>query len=405
MPLNNTQIGGGTFSGRAIYSDQVFVGMKEDVADLVTMISPAETPLLNLLGDAIRPAFNVYYEWQESELGPNAIINSIAIASTTVDTAFSVAGGLAAFLQKGMVLNGQDEYLQILSVADPTIVVSRAFAGTAATSFGTSQYLTVISDAATDGADVLVDTSRPRPRKGNYTQNFKKDIIISGTQMAVAQHGGVSDEFEYQKQLRLREALRDLEKATIMGRLSGNTIGSGSSTRTFRGLLQAIATNIVTSSIGTDFGSTTMALFEDRVNAMVKSAWLNGGTDLDVILCGDAVKKRFDQLNSSRIRVANDESTFRNQMVTYENTYGVFRVAMSRWMPTHKAAIIATPRVKVVPMNGRSFHFDPVAKTGDAEKGMILGEYTMEHKNENGMAQIVFSSLAPGAGELTLQAK
>ena len=295
--------------------------------------------------------------------------------------------------------------MQILVVAAPSVTVSRAFSSTTANSFGTGQYLTIVSDAATDGADVLVDTSRPRPRTGNYTQLFKKDVIVSGTMQSVAQHGGIADELEYQKQMRLREAMRDLEKALILGRISGNTIGSGSATRTFRGLLQAIVTNsVVCSSIGTDFGSTTMAFFEDQVNTAIKAAWVQGGTDIDLFVCGDTVKRRFDQLNNSRVRIANDETTFRNQMVIYECTYGIFRVMLNRWMPPHKVSMIATPRVKVVPLTGRSFHYEAVAKTGDAEKGMILGEYTAEAKNENGMATLTFTNFAPAAGERLVQA-
>lgn len=399
MALTNTQLGGGLFTGRAIYGTNVFTGVKEDVSDIISMISPVETTLLNALGDPLYPATNVYHEWLEEEVGPNAIVNSLAIASTAADTVFSLPQ-YAEFLQKGMILRGPEaaggEYMQILSVAAPTITVSRAFSGTTANSFAAGQYITIVSDAAVDGADVLVDTSRPRIRTGNYTQNFKKDIIISGSQMTDLQHGGIIDEEDHQKRIRSTEALRDLEKAVIMGRISGNTLGSSSATRTFRGLLQAIATNsFAVASIGTDFGSTTMAFFEDQVNEAIKSAWLNGGTDLDLIVAGDLVKRRFDQLNNSRTRVANDESTYRNQMVTYENTYGVFRVMINRWMPSHKAMCIATNRIKVVPKTGRSFHYEPVAKTGDAMKGMILGEYTLEHKNEAGMATITFTSLAP----------
>jgi hypothetical protein len=49
--------------------------------------------------------------------------------------------------------------------------------------------------------------------------------------------------------------------------------------------------------------------------------------------------------------------------------------------------VLASPRVKVVPLRGRSFQFERVAKTGDSEKGMVLGEYTTEVKNEEGLAK------------------
>ena len=37
----------------------------------------------------------------------------------------------------------------------------------------------------------------------------------------------------------------------------------------------------------------------------------------------------------------------------------------------------------MLPLSGRSFHFKPLAATGDAVTGQVIGEYTMEFKNEN----------------------
>lgn len=411
MALADTQLGTGLFTGRAVYGSGVFDNLAEDVSDIVSMISPYETPFLNLIGDADKEADNVLHEWLEEEMTPNAIVNSVSVASTTASTAIPIKGGLALFLQKGMVLRGPEaaggEYMQITAITANTIVVDRAFATTNANSFGASEFLTVISDAAVEGADVLVDISRPRPRLNNIIQLFKKDLIISGTTRAVRMLGGDMDEMDRQIRNRTREALRDLEKASILGRLSGNTIGSSSAVRTMRGLLQMIATNVFTinnTSYTGAYDSTSMQAFETYVNTAIRDAWTQGGTDLDLILCGDGVKQRFDKLNNSRVRVVNEERLYTNQVTRYENTYGNYTVMLDRWMPTHIAAITATPRLKIAPLRGRSFQYEPVAKTGDATKGMVIGEYTLEHRNEVGMAQISFDAMKPAAGQRLIQA-
>ena len=41
------------YSGRAVYSN--FSGVAEDVSDIVSMVSPRETPLLDILGENNRP--------------------------------------------------------------------------------------------------------------------------------------------------------------------------------------------------------------------------------------------------------------------------------------------------------------------------------------------------------------
>ena len=39
-------------------------------------------------------------------------------------------------------------------------------------------------------------------------------------------------------------------------------------------------------------------------------------------------------------------------------------------------------RINVLPLAGRSFHFKPLASSGDYEKGELIGEYALELKNE-----------------------
>jgi hypothetical protein len=38
----------------------------------------------------------------------------------------------------------------------------------------------------------------------------------------------------------------------------------------------------------------------------------------------------------------------------------------------------------VMPLRGRSFHYRPLAATGDAIDGQLVGEYTLQFKNEAG---------------------
>ena len=40
-------------------------------------------------------------------------------------------------------------------------------------------------------------------------------------------------------------------------------------------------------------------------------------------------------------------------------------------------------RIEVLPLSGRSFHFRPLATIGDRDSGQVLGEYTLELRNEN----------------------
>lgn len=368
------------FTGRALYDSGVFDGVAEDVSPVIGMISPYETPLLDLIGDADYPATNVLHEWLEDALQPDTLVASCAIASTAADTSFGIAAGLAKFIMTGTVLQGSRAYnaelLHVTAISGNTVTCARAFGSTSATSYGAGASLYVVSDAALEGADVSVDISRPRTRKTNYCQIFKQDIIISGTVEAVQQLGDISSEFDYQQSARMKALLKNLEKAVIKGRLSGNTLGSGTAYRTMQGLVSRLSTNIV--SIGT--------IVDSSLGSVVQAAWNYGGTDVDLICADENWKREIDWLATSRLRQYPDEVKFRSLITYYESSYGTQQCVMSRWMPTSTLLALAKPRLKIVPLRNRSFQFKPIAETGDAQKGMILGEYTVEVKNEEGMA-------------------
>lgn len=370
------------FTGRALYNTGVFDGVAEDVSDIIGMISPTETPLLDRLGDAPKPAENVLHEWLEDSLNPNTIISSATyINSTNAAVLLVHAGGSAvsAYLQVGAVLKNKTtgEYMQITSLGGNTIGVTRAFASTTIATITAGDEIFVVSDAALEGADVTGDISRPRVRRSNYCQIFKKDVIISGTVQAVTQLGGITDELDYQKQNRMKEAIRDLEKAAIQGKVSGNSIGSSTAYRTMKGIWDHIVTN------STSTGTISPTILDD----VIKLAWNQGAGDLNLIIADANWKRVIDGWNVSRVLVSNDSETYHRRITMFEGTFGVHEVILGRWMPNNSLMVLSTQRVKVIPLRGRSFTYQDVAKTGDSMKGMVLGEYTVEVKNEEGLAK------------------
>lgn len=368
------------FSGRAIYDSGVFNEAAEDVSDIISQISPWDTPLLDLLGDAPEPATNVLHEWLEDELNPNTIVSSSLVDTAGTNIGVHVAGAAVGnYLQTGAQLKNKTtgEYMQITAVAANTITVSRGFGSTTAATITAGDEIFVISDVALEGADVTGDISRPRTRPFNYTQIFKKDVIVSGTEQAVRNLGNVDSEMDYQIEQRTKESIRDLEKAVIQGKLSGNTLGSSSAYRTFKGIWDHLATN-----------NTSMAtITQSGLDDVIKLAWDQGATDLDLIVCDVNWKRIIDNWNDTRIEVMQRDETYRRRISFFEGTFGSHQVILSRWMPSNSLMVLSSQRVNVVPLIGRSYSYVPVSRTGDAEKGMIIGEYTVEVKNEEGMAK------------------
>lgn len=369
------------FSGLAIYNTGVFDGIAEDVSPMISQISPFETPLLDRLSQPESSAQNVLHEWLEEELCPNTVVSSTSV--DTQGTALSVhVGGtaMAAFLSVGAVIKNKTtgEYLQVAAIAGNTLTVTRGFGGSTVASLNAGHSLFIVSDAALEGADVSGDRSRPRSRRTNYCQIFKKDVVVSGTTSSVNMLGGISNEFEHQKAQRLKESIRDLEKACIQGKISGNTIGSGTAYRTMRGIWDSLTTNV------TSTGTLTPLILDN----IIRGAWDNGGTDVDMVLLDPNWKGLTDSWQDSRVHVYNaDMGLYKRSVKRFESSFADVDLVLCRWMPANSALVLSSGRVKVVPLNGRSYQFVPVARTGDSEKGMIIGEYTLEVKNEEGMAK------------------
>lgn len=293
-----------------------------------------------------------------------------------------VVGGKAAYLQVGTILRHPTtgEYFSVSVIAGNTITLTRGFGGTVtANSFAAGDTLNVITQASLEGADVTQDSSVIRSRKNNYVQLFKEDIVVSGTQGALLQHGSIEDEYEYQKLKKVTEAVRNLERAVTMGVASGNTIGSASALRTMAGARSLLTTNA--RSVGA-------ALTESWLGTAIQDAWSQGGTDVDLILAGVAYKRIIDSFQGTRKLVSNDDVRFRNLVSEYESTFGMMRIVLSRWLPSSEALILATQRMQVKPLRTRSFRAVDVLSQGDSKKGMVLGEYTLEFRNEAGMARI-----------------
>ena len=368
------------FTGRAVYDDGVWDTAAEDVVDEISTISPMETPLLDALPQAERPATSLLHEWLEEKAAPLTLTTSTALASTTSAGTVTVHDGsgssVAAFLQTGVVLkvNPTGEYLQVDGVSGDDLEISRAQDTTSASSAEAGAEIFVIGDVALEGADVSEDTSRPRERKYNYVQTIKKDIIVSGTMQAQDMHG-VSNEFEHQRTKKTREALRDLEKIAILGRSAGNTIGSSSAYRKMDGILKFISTNV----------TSTATMNVDTLNDVVKGCWDQGG-EPDLIVADATWKRTIDQFSDSRIQHGQDDDRYREKISVFDSTYGRQRVMMNRYLPNKTVLVLDTSKIRVVPMRGRSFNFQRVSKTGDSEKGFVLGDYTLEFKNESAHA-------------------
>jgi hypothetical protein len=382
-----------SFTGKATFSAGTDLPeLVEDVSDIIGIVSPHETPLLDLLGDAKRPAVSTIHEWIEDTLLPNTdAVNQSSFSPNATDaTSITVDNGSRFRVGDQVKPDGAREVMLVTAIAGNVLTVVRQYGSTPASALADDKKLVILGNAALEGDDRPATRFTGRTRERNYTQIFSASVEVSGS-MRAARQIGVADEVDYQKQERLRELLRDLENCVINGTApAANPQGSTTVRRTLNGIIASISTNqflVGSGDIPAGAGSGD-TLDENVLNACLRTVWEQSAGMIDTILVGGAQKRRINALlNNSRLFTASTD-TFKSSLAVYESDFGVQRVVLSRWVPADTVLFLDSSRISVVPLQGRSFHYKPLAATGDSETGMVLGEYTLEFKNENAHAML-----------------
>ena len=375
-----------SFTGKATFSaGATLPELAEDVGDIVGIVSPYETPLLDHLGDPQRAANSTVHQWLEDQLLPNAdTIDDASIASATAETSFDVANGDRFRIGDQVQAQGSSEVMFVTAVSSDTLTVVRGYGGTSAEGISDTQALHILGNAALEGDDAPTARFTNRVRQSNYTQIFTAGVEVSGSQLA-AKQAAVADELDYQKQERLRELVRDLENCVINGVApSSDPQGSSTVRRTMRGIIPSIATNVTDASAAN--------LTEELLNANLRAVWEQSNGGVDTILVGGLQKRAINGFIASARGYDAGNTRFRDMVSVYESDFGICKVVLSRWVPADTVVLLDSSRIDVLPLSGRSFYYKPLSSDGDRERGQVIGEYTLELRNE--LAHGVINNLA-----------
>ena len=383
-----------SFTGKATYSAGAGLPeLAEDVSDVIGIVSPHETPLLDHLGDARAPATSTVHEWIEDELLPNTdMVNQTTFSpSATAATAITVDNG-SRFRVGDLVRPAESgEVMLVVAVSGNTIDVVRAYGGTTAIALANNMSLAILGNAALEGADADAARFTGRVRKQNYTQIFSATVSVSGSMRAARAHG-ILDELDYQKQERMRELLRDLENCVINGvASSAQPQGSSGIRRSMNGILPSIVTNMFSPGVGAipdGDGSGSDGLTEEVLNAAMRAVWEQSSGVIDTILVGGRQKRKINSFATATRAYLPEDTRYSDLVSSYESDFGVARVVLSRWVPSDTVLLLDSSRMSVMPLAGRSFYFKPLSATGDSDSGQVIGEYTLEMKNENAHAAL-----------------
>ena len=291
------------------------VGVAEDVEDVIFMISPTETPMLTMAGR--KKADNTLHQWQTD-----------ALAAAT-------------------------------------------------------------SNKQIEGDDASFTTASPTTMLSNYTQISRKTAIVSRTADKVRKYGRAKElarlATKYGSELK-----RDIEFTLLSNQ--GSSVGGNATARQTAGMEAMIAGNRIVAATNTTGttpgystvwtaptdGTATATLTEAMLISGIQAAWTDGG-DPSVIMLPygqkaiiasftGAAKYAGAYSNSGKA-----EAALVGAVSVYISDAGEHKLVLNRFQRTRTVFGFDPDYVSVAFLDG--IKMEPLAKTGDAEKFMLVTEY------------------------------
>lgn len=295
------------------------IGIREDLSDIIYNVSPTETPFMNNAGRG--KASQSFFEWQTD--------------------------ALAAAVSTNQQIEGDD-----------------------VTSFG----------AVT-----------PTVRLGNYQEIARKTLIVADSEEVVDKAGRKS-EIAYQLAKLGKELKRDMETSLLANK--GAVAGNSSTARQTGSLLAFLKTNIdkagdgtapVYTNIPTDkwTDGTARSFTEPILKNVIQQCWTNGA-EPKTVMVGALGKQAVSGFTGVVEQIAQQPRTGQASIIGAANVYvsdfGNLTVIPNRFQRTSTAFVLDWDFVSIDYL--RPFKQVPLAKTGDAEKRMLIVEYGLRVKNE-----------------------
>ena len=236
-----------------------------------------------------------------------------------------------------------------------------------------------------DGDDVAsFDATNPTVRIGNYTQIRRRSMIIADN-LGFQDLAGRNDEVAYQL------AKRDLE--TIYTGNTARSGGSASAGRVTAGLGAWISTNVDKASDGTDPTAVdgtdarndgTARLFtETMLKNVMQKAYKSGGNP-SILMVGPynkTVVSTFAGIAAQRFQAPSDgPTTIIGAADVYMSDFGSLTVVPNRFSRERDAWCLDPEYASVATL--RPIQAVDLAKTGDADKKMLISESGVLMKNE-----------------------
>lgn len=283
------------------------VGIKEDISDIISNISPTKTPFQTSIGNEGVKATT--HKWQEDDL-------------------------------RAVAANAQVEGFTAVSTArEPTAYVD------------------------------------------NVTQILQETFNVSGTSDSVSTYGRAK-ESAYQASKASAALKRDLEHAFV-GTAQTKVAGDSNTARVMAGFQAMVHADLYTFT-----GGTSTVPTEAMLLAQLQELYTEG-SDVDIIMATPTNARTiaaWAAVANTRTRDIGQDKKIVNAVEVYVSPYGSQKVVLNRFLKDKDTLLYSADMWKKLTL--RPWFRETLAKTGDNTTMMIVGEFSLKHKNQRASAVI-----------------
>lgn len=347
---------------------------KRVITDYIALLDPSDAPFIEAIGglDGAASKFRftnqgTLVEWIEDTLAPLTGVFALTATanSATNVTSLKVADG--NMVQPGHILLTGTELLWVSANSSGVLTVTRSLGSSTMVTLATDASFSIVGMARLEGADSDPIGYTDLSTNSNYTQIFHKEIKQTGT-APYQDRWGMTDQMQYESAKSIPEMMRLIERTLQYGKRAA---GSTTTPRMMGGYQEFITTNKA-SGANMSVSSLIPGIIEDAVELIYNAG--GAGDFLGIVnpATYQKIKNAYD--SSSYVRYAPEQNRFGTLVDRIVTPFGDVSFVIDRWQLSNLIPILKLDNVGMLTL--RPWQVEDLAKTGDAEKKQLVGEYT-----------------------------
>lgn len=240
----------------------------------------------------------------------------------------------------------------------------------------------VTDNAKVEGFDAADEDISPTVMRSNNTQILSKTFRVSGTADAVDTHGR-SKETAYQLVKAGKELKRDLEHAMV-GTGQAAVGGDSATARKMAGFQAQVDATLTFGNAATPRALTEALVLE------ADQALYDAGAEASILMVKPADTLKVADFahdgTKQRSRDLGSDSKVVNVVRIYVSPFGEKKVVSNRFIKSTDAFLFDPTDWKQLTL--RNWNRELLAKTGDSQRHMLLGEFSLKNANRKDAAVI-----------------